>query len=47
MTMNQTVTPEALKQADSGDISPFVQFIAIELMQTQEKVIADLESKPL
>ncbi|ODS23694.1 hypothetical protein AB835_07580 [Candidatus Endobugula sertula] len=37
---------EALKQADSGDISPFVQFVASELIQTQEKVIADLESKP-
>lgn len=37
---------EALKQADSGDITAFVQFIASELVQTQEKVIADLQSKP-
>ena len=37
---------EALKQADSGNISPFIQFVASELIQTQEKVIADLESKP-
>ena len=37
---------ETLKQADSGDISAFIQFIASELVQTQEKVIADLQSKP-
>ncbi|WP_330177979.1 hypothetical protein [Candidatus Vondammii sp. HM_W22] len=37
---------DALKQADSGDINPFMQFIASELIQTQEKVIADLQSKP-
>ena len=37
---------ETLKEADHGDISPFVQFIAGELIETQEKVIADLQSKP-
>lgn len=37
---------DALKQADSGDINPFIQFVVSELIQTQEKVIADLESKP-
>jgi Fic family protein len=37
---------DALKQADEGDISPFIQFIAQELIQTQEQVITDLQSKP-
>ena len=34
-----------LKQADNGDITPFIQFVASELIETQEKVIADLQSK--
>lgn len=37
---------DALQQADNGDIMPFVQFVARELIQTQESVIADLESRP-
>ena len=37
---------DALKQADNGDITPFIQFVASELVETQERVIADLQSKP-
>ena len=36
---------DALKEADNGDITPFIQFIASELIETQERVIADLQSK--
>lgn len=32
----------ALQSADNGDIAPFIGFIADELINTQEKVIADL-----
>ena len=37
---------DALKQADEGDISAFIRFIAQELIQTQQQVITDLQSKP-
>ena len=35
---------EALKQADDGDITHFIQFIIHELISTQEQVIFDLNS---
>ena len=38
---------DSLKQADDGDITAFVQFIAEDLIDTQETAIADLESKPM
>ncbi len=37
---------QALQSADKGDIMPFIQFITRELIETQEKVIADLTSSP-
>lgn len=37
---------DALKTADQGDSAPFIQFIATELAETMERVIADLQSKP-
>ena len=37
---------DALKQADNGDITPFIQFVASELIETQERVIVDLRNKP-
>lgn len=37
---------QALQSADEGDIVPFIGFIADELIDTQEKVIADLTAKP-
>ena len=37
---------QALKQADHGDMIPFVKVIADEMIQTQQRVIADLQSMP-
>ena len=37
---------QALKQADHGDSAPFVRFIADEMIPTQQRVIADLQSMP-
>ncbi|HIP02000.1 MAG TPA: Fic family protein, partial [Campylobacterales bacterium] len=34
---------EAIHEADKGDINPFIQFIATELIETQEKVLNDLK----
>jgi Fic family protein len=34
----------ALHQADNGDLSPFISFVAKELIETQERVIFDLEN---
>ena len=34
---------DAIHQADKGDINPFIQFIASELIETQEKVLNDLK----
>jgi len=36
---------DSLKQSDDGDIAAFVEFITGELIDTQEKVIADLEPR--
>lgn len=36
----------ALQSADNGDMAPFIRFIADELIDTQEKVIADLQTTP-
>ena len=33
---------DTIQQADKGNISPFVGFIASELIETQEKVLSDL-----
>ena len=34
---------DAIHQADKGDINPFIQFVASELIETQEKVLNDLK----
>ncbi len=35
---------EALHRADSGDISPFIEYVTTELIETLERVLVDLES---
>ncbi len=37
---------EALQAADRGDLSPFIEFLAEEVIETQNGVLSDLASKP-
>lgn len=37
---------EALQSADQGDLSPFMQFLIEEVIETQDGVLSDLASRP-